>query len=173
MPFVDDAPFLPAINNEISQSDSECTVPAGGIAETVSGIAETAGGIAETVSGGHGPHGRRAGRRSGVRATDRARTASTIREVPGAGNRTGGEKRRKAGNRGVSRQLAARGCVSPCRPMRVNRDRNAMGKVRGDCLCMPGTGETSMSVRRSERQRIAAPAAGRAVTPVAAPRTPA
>ncbi len=57
--------------------------------------------------GGHGPRGRRARRRSGVRATDRARTASTIREAPGAGNRIGGEKRRNAENRIVSRQLAA------------------------------------------------------------------
>lgn len=57
--------------------------------------------------GGHGPRGRRARRRSGVRATDRARTASTIREAPEAGNRIGGEKRRNAENRIVSRQLAA------------------------------------------------------------------
>lgn len=87
-----------------------------------------AGGIAETVSGGHGPHGRRAGRRSGVRATVRARTASTIREVPGAGNRTGGETRQKAGNRGVSRQLAASGRAPSRRTMRANTDRMAIGE---------------------------------------------
>ena len=59
------------------------------------------------------PRGRRAGRRSKVRATARGRalyrtrTGSTIRDVIRVGNRTEDEKRRKAENRVVSRQLAA------------------------------------------------------------------
>nr|WP_244108443.1 CmlA/FloR family chloramphenicol efflux MFS transporter [Burkholderia anthina] len=55
-------------------------------------------------------------RDDGRRPRDRcARTVSTIRDGNGAGNRGGGEKRRKAGNHGVSRQLAATARACRCR----------------------------------------------------------
>jgi hypothetical protein len=63
-------------------------------------------GAAETVTAGTARAAvvRDDGRRSGDR---RARTVSTIRDGYGAGNLAVGEKRRNAGNRRVSRQLAA------------------------------------------------------------------
>lgn len=93
--------------------------------------------------GGHGPRGRRARRRSGVRAIDRARTASTIREESGAGNRIGGEKRRNAENRIVSRQLDAWARALA----------RAAGGPAGQSL--PGSARMAGAVNRPQRARRA------------------